>query len=446
MNMEGVREMGARLVLLAALAGLIASATSSGWMGAAGSNFKICPPENISITPGRSTHPRIAVDGSGAIFVAWEEDDLSNREIYLTRLSFNPACFSPPEDEPISPVQERLEPVNVSDNSGDSRSPDLAMMGRGSGFVVWQDTTVTEENPHGKEAILLRWFTTGDRGQLELWDIFNLSEQPRAEAEAPRIMVDEFGRSFVAWQQAIPDSPAEIIMRTSLPYSPKVNVSQSPIYNSQAPDLAVTPDSSQIFIVWQERLAANWEIFISSSTNAEERFIRPEFAAPNNISNTPGDSEEPAIVAIDGLEQLVVWSDSTPGDYDIFFRRSTEGFKPHFNISKNCPQGSEWDSRQPTIVLDGSNNILVAWQEDVQGNREVFFATSDFRGEEPYGCLNISAEIEFPAGNLPPQPSPYASSLPALATDRSGNIFIVWEEQVGPDEQDTEIYFTALKR
>jgi hypothetical protein len=415
-------------------------------MRAAGS-FKICTPENISITPGKSAHPRIAVDGSGAIFIVWEEEaEPGNREIYLTRLSFNPACFSPPEDEPVSPVRERLEPVNVSNNSGESRDPDLALSGRGRGFVVWQDTTVTEENPHGKGAILLRWFTTGDQGQIELWDPFNLSEQPRAVAEVPSIVVDEFGRSFVAWQQAIADNPAEILLRTSLPYSPKVNISQSSIYDSQAPDLAVTPDSSQIFIVWQEKPGVNWEIFLSSSENAEERFVRPEFTAPNNISNTSGDSEGPVIVAIDGLEQLVVWSDSTPGDYDIFFRRSTEGFKPHFNISENCPQGSEWDSRQPAIALDNSSNILVAWQEDVQGNREIFLATSDFRGEEPYECLNVSQGAEFSVGNRPPQPSPYTSSLPAIATDRSGHIFIVWEEQVGPEEGDTEIYFTALKR
>jgi len=460
-------QMSRWALLLLILMGLIALVTSSGGMSlrAAEAGFKICPPENISETPGKSTHPRIAVDrSSGAIFVVWEEeeDGTGNREIYLRRLTFNPGCFSPPPDQAVSTISEKLDAVNVSNNDGDSHAPDLVLGGAQGGFVVWQDTTADEDyNPEGREAILLRRFTFTTGIDIQNTDTLNISERPDVVAGAPSIVVDGFGRSFVAWEQTpIGGEFAEIFFTSDQPYAPKVNVStqsgwDSRIRDSRAPRLAVPPDASKVFVVWQEKLAPDllggWEIFFSSSGNAARRFVKPDFDdPPSNISNTSGNSVEPAIVALSQTEQLVVWSDDTPGDYDIFFRRSTEGFKPHFNISESCPQGSLGDSRQPAIALDDSEGILVVWQEDVRegvdDNLEIFFASSDFRDGEPFACLNISAEAQVSIGGQPPQPSPGASAWPALATDRSGNIFIVWEEEVGQPEGNTEIYFIALKR
>lgn len=457
------------LLLAVLLAGLIALTTSSGGARTTGAAFEVCPPVNISVTPGKSTHPRIAVDrSSGAIFVVWEEEESpENHEIMLARLSFNPACFSPPEDEAaptLTPDNKPLQVKNVSNNVGDSRAPDLALGGGQGGFVVWQDNTMDEDdNPRGLEAILLRRFTFTTGGEegilLEDTDTLNISGRPNAASAAPSIVVDGLSRSFVAWQQASGGEAAEIFFTSDRPYSPKVRVFRSPT-ESWAPRLAVTPLTSKVFVVWQEKLApdqGNWEIFVSSSSNAEQRFVRPDFDdPPANISNTLRNSQEPVIAALSQTEQLVVWSDDTPGDYDILLRRSTEGFKPHLNVSDNCSGGSVGDSRQPAISVadldgDDSDEILIAWQEDVllkdgRHNKDIFFVVSEFHGET-FECLNVSAELRIPVvGKEEPQPSPYGSGLPALATDKAGNIFIVWEEQVSPYKDDTEIYFIALKR
>lgn len=397
----------------------------------------LCPSVNISggpdgtKSPWASTAPRIALDGTGAIFIAWEEDKAGNREALLTRLTF--------DLEKCTPGEQTVE--NISQNKGASQVPDLALNAPGTGFVVWQDNTANEDNPRGQLAILLRRFTAVEDAIKLFPDTLNISERPEGTAQRPTIAVDRFGRSFVAWEQvatAETGAGLEIFFRASAPYSPKVNVSGGRTGRPAAPRLAVDA-TSKVFIVWsgQEQAFGTSEIFMSRSANAGESFVRPRFDIPANISgpNSPGASEEPAIAIDRGGVQLVVWSDNTKrednpeGDFEIFFRRSTEAFLPPANVSGGCTGGSKEASRQPSIAVDGSGNVLVAWQEVVGGNKEIFFASLTFGPADPFKCMNISN-------------SPGASELPAIAVDGSGNVFIVWVEDV---KGNTEVFLVVGK-
>ncbi len=401
--------------------------------------FEFCAPVNISggtegnKSPGASTAPRIALDGTGAIFITWEEDKAGNREVLLTRLSFNLEKCQP---------EKQTAPKNISENKGASQVPDLALSGPGTGFVVWQDNTINEDNPRGQPAILLRRFTTLEDAIKPFPHTLNLSERPEAAAQRPTIAVDRFGRSFVAWEQVIAadeGAGVEIFFRASTPYSPKVNVSRGRTGRPVTPRLAVDA-SGKVFAVWsgqEQAFVGTSEIFISRSANAGDSFVRPSFDIPANISgpNSPGASEEPAIALDRAGVQLVVWSDNTKrednpeGDFEIFFRRSTEAFLLPVNVSGSCTGGSKEASRQPAITVDGLGNVLVAWQEVVGGNKEISFTSSAFRPADHFECVNISN-------------SPGASELPAIAVDGSGNVFIVWVEDV---KGNTEIYLIVGK-
>jgi hypothetical protein len=73
-----------------------------------------------------------------------------------------------------------------------------------------------------------------------------------------------------------------------------------------------------------------------------------------NLSDNTGDARRstPAIAA-SGNNVYVVWHDNTPGNFDIFYKRSTDGganFGSTVNISNNFE-----DSTNPAVAV--SNNL-----------------------------------------------------------------------------------------
>ena len=46
-------------------------------------------------------------------------------------------------------------------------------------------------------------------------------------------------------------------------------------------------------------------------------------AASKNLSNNDGDSEDPQIISSGG-KVYVVWSDDTPGNFDILFKKGVD--------------------------------------------------------------------------------------------------------------------------
>ena len=89
----------------------------------------------------------------------------------------------------------------------------------------------------------------------------------------------------------------------------------------------------------------------------------------NGLTNAEAQEEESSEVSVaSGSNRFVVWADNTPGNTDVFFRRSTDNgatWMTIVNLSKNSGT-----SVQPKIFVIGSN-VYVAW---VQSNSE---GTSD---------------------------------------------------------------------
>ncbi len=83
----------------------------------------------------------------------------------------------------------------------------------------------------------------------------------------------------------------------------------------------------------------------------------------------------------------LVWQDSIKEDYDIYFRRSTDG-------------GDTWDdpvkltnvngnSRSPAIAVD-KTDIYVVWQNGTTGNYDIYFMSTSNSGETWHNMKNLS--------------------------------------------------------
>ena len=72
-------------------------------------------------------------------------------------------------------------------------------------------------------------------------------------------------------------------------------------------------------------------------------------------------------IAIDLSNNIhVVWLDSTPGNYEIYCRKSTNGGVTWGGVKRlTWNSGSSYN---PAIAMDSSNNIHVAWNDETPGN------------------------------------------------------------------------------
>jgi len=84
-----------------------------------------------------------------------------------------------------------------------------------------------------------------------------------------------------------------------------------------------------------------------------------------------GSSGGPAIATDPSGNIHVVWSDKTPGNSEIYYKRSTDGGST-WQSTKRLTWNSG-DSRRPVVATDSGGNIHVVWEDDSPGNLEIYY-------------------------------------------------------------------------
>ena len=123
----------------------------------------------------------------------------------------------------------------------------------------------------------------------------------------------------------------------------------------------------KIIIVWQDNSTGNNEIYLRKSKNAGATF-----SSKIILSNNTGNSEFPQIDTI-GNKTLVVWQDNSNGNNEIYLRVSTDGgntFGNTTNLSNNTG-----NSEFPKIDSVGKK-IIIVWQDNSTGNNEIYLRES----------------------------------------------------------------------
>ncbi len=345
-------------------------------------------PKKLSNNPGGSETPRIAVDAKGNINVVWKAFIPGNPDIFFTPSTDGGATFSTPK--------------NLSNSSGFSDFPQIAVDGSGNVNVVWEDDT-----PGNLDIFYSRSTDGGTTFSAPI----NLSNNP-AVSEQPRMVVDASDNINVVWaDNTPPDTNPDIFFTRSTDggatFSTPKNVSNNSGFSFNAQ--IVADASGNIDVVWDDNTAGNRDIFFSRSTDGGATFSRSK-----NLSNNTGFSSEP-LISVDVSGNInVVWQDTTPGNVDIFFSRSTDGGAT-FSIPKNISNDTG-ESAAPEFAEDQRGNINVVWRDNTPGSRDIFFSRSTDGGATFSAPKNLSSN----AGSS-------SSSSPQVAVDSSGNVNVVWQ-------------------
>jgi len=175
-----------------------------------------------------------------------------------------------------------------------------------------------------------------------------------------------------------------------------------------------------LHITWASYVDYNDEVFHKSGYDWLGTWTDP---VTKRVTWNSGTSRLPRI-AVDSESRLhLVWQDSSPGNYEIYYARSVNGGG---SWDKERLTWSDGSSEHPTIATDPADNIYVAWDDDKSGNAELYFKNNDAHSPWP-----LTKRLTWTDGD---------SGWPCIIAPIIMQPNIVWREYV---QADAEIYHKA---
>ena len=230
----------------------------------------------------------------------------------------------------------------------------------------------------------------------------------------PAIAVDNNDTLYVAWQDNR-NGKWDVYMSTcadGINWSAERKVTDSDSNHINPAIVADIASPSRAYIVWQDDLAGNQDIYIASSSDG--------FATKtvSRITSDNSDQTEPAIAADSSNTVYVVWTDSRNGTSDIYGAASNNGpwtNKPIVNKAGN--------QSNPAIATEADGTVLhFAWVDDTAGNRDIYYATSDGLPTSPVSGRNI-VDDSTGADQLEP------AIITTGSTGDNLKVFVCWQDK-----------------
>ncbi len=204
-----------------------------------------------------------------------------------------------------------------------------------------------------------------------------------------------------------------------------------PVYSIKTEAKIVKGPTDTLYVIWTDGRNGpvyNKDIFFAFSTDGGNTW-----SSDITVCGKYGNQESPALAYHNG-KLYAVWEDSRDGankGYDIYFAYSEDGGLTWTEVGPiNDDQGN---ARQvnPSIAVNPSNgHIYVVWQDQRNGNNDIYFAMSKDGGRT--WSRNVSV-TDYPNA------SQQSQSVPAIAVTPSGRIYVVWEDE---RNDSGDIFFT----
>jgi len=298
-------------------------------------------PANVSNNTGDSSYPKIATSGNN-IYIVWSFT-VTNKDydVLFTKSNDRGSTFS--------------IPVNISNNSGDSGLPQMAVSGNNV-YVTW------ENNGLGNFEVFVAKST--DNGNTFAIPV-NVSNNA-APSGAPQIVASG-NNVYVVWMDKTPRNYDIFVAKSNnagSTFGAPINVSNT-AKDSGYPQ--ITMSGNNVYVVWTETISnKNYDVFFAKSTNGGSTFDTPV-----NVSNNVGPSGWALVAAPNNI--YVTWEDRTAGNYDILITKSTDGgstFGTPVNVS-NTPEDSTFKQMVAT-----NDSVYLVWHYGVPNQHEILFTKS----------------------------------------------------------------------
>jgi hypothetical protein len=180
--------------------------------------------------------------------------------------------------------------------------------------------------------------------------------------------------------------------------------------SSTSPDIAID-SGNKLYVAWSASKSGNTEIYFKKSTDSGTTWI-----GLKRLTWNAGQSTRPSI-AVDSTGNIhVIWQDDTPGQWQIFYKKSTDS-------------GSSWSSYRrmtwaisqalrPAIAKDSSDNLYLIYDT----SSYIYYKKSTNKGSSWTGSKRITWTKNSLSSNI--------------CIDSTDTIHICWSEYFSPIGRD----------
>lgn len=184
--------------------------------------------------------------------------------------------------------------------------------------------------------------------------------------------------------------------------------------SSNSPAIAVD-SMGRLHLVWNDETPGNYEIYYKKSTNAGSTWT-----ATKRLTWTSGPTWATAI-AVDLSDRIhVVWENAGPGNYEAYYKKSTDGGETWSTTRRLTWMSGE--SRGAKTAVDSAGHLHVTWCDDTPGDYEIYHKKSTDGGVHWTSAKRLTWTTGF-------------SAWPDIAASPTGDIHIVWSDDASGTEQ-----------
>jgi hypothetical protein len=362
-----------------------------------GSNFKV----NDDVGDDYQMDPAIAMDGSGSFIITWQDDRTHAFDIYAQRYN--------------SSGTPQGSNFKVNDDVGytSQTCPAIAMDALGNFVITWED------GRNGNSDIYAQKYNFSG---TPLGSNFEVNDdRGPTDQGCPAIALDGSFNFVITWVD---------YRSGSYPYNPDIYAQRydsigTPLgFNFKVNDAtgtallgfpAIAMDVFGNFVItWKDERNGDPDIY-AQRYDFSGNPLGSNFKVNDDAG--PCDQRYP-VIAIDGSGNFVItWEDYRSYDHDIYAQRYNSSGGPLGSNFKVNDDAGTTEQEYPAIAMDGSGNFVITWEDERNGNKNIYAQRYDFPGNP----LGSNFKVNDDAG----------SSFhwhPAIAIDGSGNFVITWED------------------
>ena len=332
-----------------------------------GSSFS--EPMNLSNNSGHSAFPRLAAHENN-IFVTWYDYTPGQSDIFFSK---------------SSDYGETFENFNISDSASASYNPWIASNSEFT-YLVWNDGGISQKmEVNGKIKIVDILLGASDimfglsKNSGETFEIKNISNQS-GESINPRMRVDG-DNVYVVWTNYMENS--EIFFSKSndsgLTFSSPTNISRT---DTDSFDSGIQIYQENIFLIWKEKHSNGTEIYFSKSSDGGNTFD-----SPASISGEFGNYKitRDTQMSVSYPHLYLVYYDEQNSDVHLAHSPNMGStFYDSVNLSLNAGI-----SFYPQLVTS-ENKVLIVWSDDSDGDNDVYLRESHDFGHTFGPISNLS--------------------------------------------------------
>jgi len=247
---------------------------------------------------------------------------------------------------------------------------------------------------------------------------------------SPSVAIDGMGNVFVAWQDnrsGNGDIRLAKAKLSSFSFSTSVRVDDDKNNGTQSSPSVAASSAGLVFVAYHDNRNGNANVYLARSVDGGL-----SFGPSVRIDDTGASSSAQGLVSvgIDGLGNLyAVWQDDRNGDFDIYFAKSTDGGK---SFSRNVrvddgPRGTVQTT--PRLAVGAAGTLYVVWEDGRNTDVDIYFSYSVDGGATFSVSVRVDDEVDSAT-------NPAYQYRPQVVESRTGLVCVLWKDDRVDDSGD----------